>query len=87
MNTVIAKEVKKASLKELVPKLMTDVISEEITKRAKKIFPIQNCVIRKVKTIKRPRFDMTQLLSMHADNQVVKVKEEVAKEEVVASEQ
>ena len=57
MNTVIAKEVKKASLKELVPKLMTDVISEEITKRAKKIFPIQNCVIRKVKTIKRPRFD------------------------------
>lgn len=81
MSTVIVKEVKKASLKELVPKLLTDVISEDITKKAKKIFPVQNCIIRKVKTIKRPRFDskqynnnnyflVTQLLSMHAESVV-----------------
>ncbi|MFO0515236.1 MAG: eS1 family ribosomal protein [bacterium] len=57
MSTVIVKEVKKSTLKELVPKLMTDVISEDITKKAKKIFPVQNTIIRKVKTIKRPRFD------------------------------
>jgi small subunit ribosomal protein S3Ae len=57
MSTVIVKEVKKSTLKELVPKLLTDVISDDITKKAKKIFPVQNTIIRKVKTIKRPRFD------------------------------
>lgn len=57
MSTVIVKEVKKSTLKELVPKLLTDTISDDITKKAKKIFPVQNTIIRKVKTIKRPRFD------------------------------
>ena len=57
MSSVIVKEVKKSTLKELVPKLLTDIISEDITKKAKKIFPVQNTIIRKVKTIKRPRFD------------------------------
>ena len=57
MSTTIIKEVKKSTLKELVPKLLTDVISDDITKKAKKIFPVQNTIIRKVKTIKRPRFD------------------------------
>ncbi len=57
MSTTIIKEVKKSTLKELVPKLLTDIISDDITKKAKKIFPVQNTIIRKVKTIKRPRFD------------------------------
>jgi len=57
MATTIIKEVKKATLKELVPKLLTNDITDDITKKAKKIFPVQNCIIRKVKTIKRPRFD------------------------------
>lgn len=57
MYSFVSKEVKKCSLKELVPKLMTDTISEDIVKKAKKIFPIQNCLIRKVKTIKRAKFD------------------------------
>ncbi len=57
MHSFVSKEVKKCSLKELVPKLMTDTISEDIVKKAKKIFPIQNCLIRKVKTIKRAKFD------------------------------
>jgi small subunit ribosomal protein S3Ae len=71
MTTLVSKEVKKSSLKELVPKLLADTITEEITKKAKTIFPIQNCIIRKVKSVKRPRFDMSQLLSMHADSVVV----------------
>jgi small subunit ribosomal protein S3Ae len=71
MTTLVSKEVKKSTLKELVPKLLADSISDEITKKAKLIFPIQNCIIRKVKSVKRPRFDMSQLLSMHADSQIV----------------
>jgi len=67
MATIISKEVKKISLRELVTKLMTDEISEKIAEKAKTIFPVQNCIIRKVKTIKRPRFDMAQLLQMQAE--------------------
>lgn len=57
MHTTLLKEVKKSQLKDLVPKLLADTISEEITKKAKKVFPVQHCIIRKVKTIKRAKFD------------------------------
>lgn len=56
VNT-ITKEAKKNTLKNVVPKLLTDSLSQEITVKAKKVFPIQNCIVRKVKTIKRPTFD------------------------------
>jgi small subunit ribosomal protein S3Ae len=71
MAQSVIREVKKLNLRELIPKLLDDSITADITKKAKKIFPIQNCLIRKVKTTKRARFDMTQLLQMHADNIVI----------------
>lgn len=67
MVEVITKEVSKSSLKDLVGKLINEKIPTEITQQAKKIFPISNCIIRKVKTIKRPRFDISQLLSIQSD--------------------
>jgi small subunit ribosomal protein S3Ae len=67
MVEVITKEVAKCNLKDVVVKLITDKIPTEITQQAKKIFPVHNCIIRKVKTVKRPRFDITQLLSIQAD--------------------
>jgi len=67
MAEVITKEVSKTSLKDLVSKLITEKIPTEITTQAKKVFPITNCIIRKVKTMKRPRFDITQLLSIQSD--------------------
>jgi len=67
MVEVITKEVSKSSLKDIVVKLINEKIPTEITQQAKKIFPISNCIIRKVKTIKRPRFDITQLLSIQSD--------------------
>jgi small subunit ribosomal protein S3Ae len=67
MTDVITKEVAKSTLKDVVVKLITDKIPTEITQQAKKIFPLHNCIIRKVKTVKRPRFDISQLLSIQAD--------------------
>ena len=67
MVDVITKEVSKSTLKDLVVKLIQEKIPTEITQQAKKIFPIFNCIIRKVKTLKRPRFDITQLLSIQSD--------------------
>lgn len=57
MSDVITKIVTRMTLKDLVDNLINEKIPIEITKEAKKIFPIQNCIIRKVKSIKRPRFD------------------------------
>jgi small subunit ribosomal protein S3Ae len=57
MAEVITRTVTKNTLKDLVDMLIHEKIPVDITKQAKKIFPINNCIIRKVKTIKRPRFD------------------------------
>lgn len=76
----------KSTLKDLLPKLLTDTLVHEMTMKCKKIFPIENCTIRKVKTIKRPRFDITQLQSMHAESNVIGIKEEKKEEESVKDE-
>jgi small subunit ribosomal protein S3Ae len=57
MVDTITKAVTKTTLKDLVEKLLADTISSDIEKKANKIFPLRNCIIRKVKTVKRPRFD------------------------------
>ena len=85
MVEVITKEVAKCTLKDVVVKLITDKLPTEITQQAKKIFPVHNCIIRKVKTVKRPRFDITQLLSIHSDIVVAaEVKLEEKKETTIA---
>ena len=67
MVDVITREVTKSTLKDVVVKVINDKLPSEITQEAKKIFPVHNCIIRKVKTVKRPRFDISQLLSIQAD--------------------
>jgi len=57
MREIITKFVKRNTLKEVVNSLIIEKFAHEMTAEAKKIFPIQNCIIRKVKTLKRPRFD------------------------------
>lgn len=57
MTDIITKEVSRVTLKELTGKLINETISTEIEKQCKPIYPIQNCIIRKVKSIKRPRVD------------------------------
>merc|ERR1712224_986216 len=32
------------------------------------IYPIQNCLIRKVKMVKKPKFDLTKLMELHSDS-------------------
>ena len=35
-------------------------------KACQPIFPLQNAYIRKVKVLKKPRFDLTKLMEMHS---------------------
>ena len=45
-----------------VKKLIPEVIGKEIEKQCKGIFPLKDCMIRKVKIMKKPKFDITKPL-------------------------
>lgn len=40
-------------------------IADEILKKTKSIYPLQNVFIRKVKVLKKPNFDLTKLMELH----------------------
>ena len=47
---------------------MPESIPLEIERRCQSIFPLQNVFIRKVKVLKKPKFDLTKLMEMHGDS-------------------
>lgn len=67
MFEIIKEEASKCDLKELVAKFisMPESIPHEIEKRCQSIFPIQNVFIKKVKVLKKPRFDVVRLMELH----------------------
>jgi len=58
----------KGDLKTLVKALIAGNTGEEIVKKCtERIFPIKDCHIRKVKVLKKPKFDVTALMEWHTD--------------------
>ena len=47
---------------------MQDSIGKQIVKECQKIFPLQNVLVRKVKLLKKPKFDLTKLMEMHTED-------------------
>lgn len=45
-----------------------DSIGQEIEKKCQSIFPLQNVFIRKVKVLKRPKFDLLKLMEVHGES-------------------
>ena len=43
-------------------------IPAEIDKACQPIFPLKDVYIRKVKVLRKPKFDLTMLMEMHGDN-------------------
>jgi len=60
----------KGDLKSLVKELLPDVLGKTICDETRDIFPIKDCYIRKVKVLKKPRFDVTALMEWHNDDAV-----------------
>ena len=60
-------EASKSDLKELVKKFIPEAIGKDIEKACQGIYPLQTVFIRKVKTLKQPRFDLIKLKEMHGD--------------------
>merc|ERR1711924_384140 len=68
MREIMQREASTSTLTELVNKLIPEVIGKEIEKACHGFYPLQNCHIRKVKMLKKPKFDLTKLLDIHGDN-------------------
>jgi small subunit ribosomal protein S3Ae len=77
----------KGDLKSLVKELIASPIGENIAVQASSIFPIKDCYIRKVKVLKKPKFDVTELMEWHnADETVADTGAPVAEGEAPAEE-
>lgn len=67
MVEIMEREVSSVNLAQLTSKLIPEVIGREIEKLTQTIFPLQNVHIRKVKLLKKPKFDLGSLMSLHTD--------------------
>ena len=54
MTKIITKTCKASTLKDLVGQVLGNELTDEMAKKCKHIFPLENVTIRKVKSIKRP---------------------------------
>jgi len=61
-------ECQKSSLKDLFKNFLSDTIVKQITKDCSKIFPLENVLIKKVKVLKKPKFDLTKLMELYQSN-------------------
>ena len=61
---------------------VSDTIGKEIQKQCGKIFPLQNVLVRKVKLLKKPKFDLTKLMELYQEKPELEIKgKKEAKEE------
>lgn len=67
MTDIVTREISSVDLKEVVNKLIPDSIAKDIEKSCQSIYPLHDVMIRKVKVLKKPRFDLTKLLTLHGE--------------------
>jgi len=65
MIEIITREVTTKDLKDVVNKLLPDSMGSDIEKSCQGIYPLHDCYIRKVKCLKKPKFDVHKLMEMH----------------------
>ncbi|XP_023215413.1 small ribosomal subunit protein eS1 [Centruroides vittatus] len=61
------REVSSSDLKEVVGKLIPDSIGKDIEKACQGIYPLHDVMIRKVKVLKKPKFELGKLLELHGE--------------------
>jgi small subunit ribosomal protein S3Ae len=65
MIDIVIEEAGKVQLRELVKKLVPESIGKQIEKFTQGIYPLKDVLIRKVKILKKPKFDITKLMELH----------------------
>merc|ERR1711881_37901 len=66
MMEIMVNECQKSSLRDLFKNFLSDTVSKQITKECSKIFPLENVLIKKVKVLKKPKFDLTKLMELYS---------------------
>lgn len=64
MTEIMSNQTSTCDLKELVSNFIPEVIGKEIENATSTIFPLQNVFIRKVNTLKAPKFDIGKLMDV-----------------------
>jgi len=67
MVEIITRDIQGSDLKEVVNKLLPDSIAKDIEKACQGIYPLHDVYIRKVKVLKKPRYELSKLLELHGD--------------------
>merc|ERR1711933_140246 len=70
MENIVEKETKNCTIKDLIHKLILEVIGKKIEKRCFWICPLKNCMIRKIKVLKAPKYDSSKFPDTY-ENEVV----------------
>jgi small subunit ribosomal protein S3Ae len=68
MIQVMVAQTSTCSLRECVNKFIPEAIGKEIEKQCQGIYPLHNVFIRKVKVLKKPKFDLSKLMEMHEES-------------------
>merc|ERR1712188_26 len=67
MVEIMERESSSCDMKELVTKFIPESISREMEKACSNIYPLHDVYLRKVKVMKKPKFDMARLLEVHGN--------------------
>jgi len=75
MIEVITDTVSKHNMTDVLSNLLTDSIGDDIKNKCKFIYPLNNIYIRKVKTVKKPKFDVVKLNELYKEAPAEKAKQ------------
>jgi small subunit ribosomal protein S3Ae len=67
MIDIMRKQCAESDLRQVVMKFQADSMGKQIKKEASSIFPLNFALIRKVKVIKSPKFEVSKLLEFYTD--------------------
>uniref|UniRef100_A0A2I3TLW3 Small ribosomal subunit protein eS1 n=1 Tax=Pan troglodytes TaxID=9598 RepID=A0A2I3TLW3_PANTR len=67
MMEIMTREVQTNDLKEVVNKLIPDSIGKDIEKACQSIYPLRDVFVRKVKMLKKPKFELGKLMELHGE--------------------
>eukprot|EP00811_Abedinium_folium_P004454 NODE_14100_length_1128_cov_10.185814.p1 GENE.NODE_14100_length_1128_cov_10.185814~~NODE_14100_length_1128_cov_10.185814.p1 ORF type:complete len:262 (-),score=93.18 NODE_14100_length_1128_cov_10.185814:253-1038(-) len=65
MVQILTSEITTVTFAEFVKKLIAESMSKQIEKSTKGIFPLKDTMIRKVKVLKKPKFDVVKFREVH----------------------
>ncbi|KAB0347814.1 hypothetical protein FD754_012671 [Muntiacus muntjak] len=67
MMEIMTREVQTNDLKEVVNKLIPDSIGKDIEKACQSVYRLHDVFVRKVKMLKKPKFELGKLMELHGE--------------------